>query len=204
MKKLLPAVVVLSLVGAASAQTKQPIEVGAGVGYAGGLTGELTVHAPSVIGGVGVRGDVSYTGLSTPLKDVVQGNTASGSNITMGLGATYPVMSDANTGLNAYVHGGVRYSIAKATETTPDKKAASHSKNGFGIGGGVQVSYPIMSGLQATADLGVDHIFPADINVTEVGGNVKQYKPGAGDYEKAKFYSAGTNFKARIGVKTSF
>lgn len=190
MKKLFSAIVVLSLAGAAGAQS---VEVGAGVGFKGVPYVEGTVHAPSAIGGMGLRGDVSYNQMSK--ENAVY--KLSGSNVMLGAGVTYPIVKDPR-GLDAHVHGGVRYSITNIdfSDKVLGKTLASASHNAFGVGAGVQVSYPVARNLRVTGDLGADHYFKAPVT-TKVG----DYKLTTKDEQNAV---AGTVFKARVGVKTSF
>lgn len=186
MKKLLSAIVVLSLAGAASAQS---VELGAGLGYNNGLSIEGTLHAPSALGQAGFRADIGYSKISNEAHQ--------GSNVTLGAGATYPIVRNSR-GLDAYVHGGARYSIASVTSKSNANSGIS--TNAFGIGGGVQLSHPLATNVRLTGDLGVDHFFDAPITLK----NGSTIKPGDALYPLSDKILPDTNFKARIGVKSRF
>lgn len=180
------------------------VEVGASVGFGGGATEgngiafEGTVHAPNLVEGLGLRADVSYSKATHSAADL----ELNGSNTVLGLGVTYPIVRNPH-GLEAHVHGGVRYSVTSATAKEPAYKFdADVSHNAFGLGAGVQASYSVVDKLRVTGDLGVDHFFKKPLVLTVRQDGKEIALPDNVKYNELK--GSGFAMKARVGVKYSF
>lgn len=195
------------------------VELGLTGGYAGGLSGEVFIHAPNVAGPVGIKAGVSYTRPSDSLNDeaaftdtgtdddltfgdlkTIFGATESGSHTSFSLDGTYNVGQLA-PGADALIYAGGRYGMFRSS-VTAENETTTYSSNAFGIGAGVMVSYPLSGNLSVVGDLGVDQYFKSTIRVS----NGDSFAPGDAEYG---FYDnlvvrPGTVFKARIGIKTGF
>jgi len=227
MKKLLSITLltVAATTATAGAQSLSGVELGLTGGYAGGLSGEVFVHAPNVAGPVGVKAGVAYSrgnnGLndSAPYSPGLLGNsytvadakrdgliTSEGTTSTVGsLDATYG-LGEVSPGVDATLYGGGRYGMFNATESS-GSNTTTYSSNAFGIGAGVMVSYALTGGLSLVGDLGVDQYFRSNtITINDGQGNVDRLSAGQAGYSDldARVVRPGTVFKARIGLKTTF
>lgn len=225
MKKLIP-LTILALTATAGAQSLSGVQLGLTGGYAGGLSGEIFVLTPNVVGPVGVKvgvattrsadaiNDAAPTGLGGSLatygdlkKPTSQGGfgySESGSATVTSVDATYG-LGEVAPGIDATLYGGGRYGMFRAT-FGDDATYTNYSSNAFGVGAGAMVSYALTGGLSLVGDLGVDHFFAADVNATDKNNNTTTYKAGSQTYaqDTAPFNRPGTNFKARVGVKATF
>lgn len=143
MKKFLLSILALTCLGAANAQGR--LEVGGGIGAAGaagqvdagdgmrvvGLSNgplpaaQVVVHAPDLMGPVGLRGMVGVNMIwMFPMPNV-------------GAGLTYPIYREEN-GLQSYVYGG----------------AGTYFSNDLYGDLGVEVSFPVGKNLRVTGDFG--------------------------------------------------
>ena len=231
MKKLV-ALAVTALAATAAAQTTvvvQPssslglrgLEFGVLGGYAGGLNGEVFVHAPNVAGPVGIKASASYTSASDALRDDVSVNptlgldtfgefkqqglaTESGSHATYALDGTYN-LGQVGRGVDLTAYAGGRYGTFSATETYAGDASLSQTTrtSAFGVGAGAMLGYRISDRASLVGDLGVDQYFNGAItNGTDAG----TYKVGEAGYNdvRARFAFPGTVFKAKVGVKFNF
>ncbi|MFC4425629.1 hypothetical protein [Deinococcus navajonensis] len=222
MKKFL-ALSVIALTATASAQTfsTQPFELGLTGGYAGGLSGEVFVHAPFISGPFGIKAGVSYArptalfnengsfGVITygEAKRLVEASgeqvREAGSNVVIGVDGTYS-LGELAPGLDASVYAGGRYglfnrSVSFGAETT------TYTSNTFGIGAGVMASYPLSGNVSLVGDLGVDHFFDAAVTTSNADGTYS-VNPGEAGYSDTRnlVNFPGTYFKARVGFKFMF
>ncbi|MDO4246196.1 hypothetical protein ACINK0_08840 [Deinococcus sp. VB343] len=233
MKKFL-AVVTTTLLASASAQTVvvQPssslglngLEFGVLGGYAGGLNGEVFVHAPNVAGPVGVKASAAYTSASDAIRDNVDitGNnsglnlgtfgsykekglaTESGSHTTYALDATYN-LGRVSAGTDLTLYAGGRYGNFSATETYANEAALTQTTrtSAFGVGAGAMLGYRLSDRASLVGDLGIDQYFNGTItNGTDNG----TYNPNEAGYNdiRARFAFPGTVFKAKVGMKFNF
>lgn len=188
------------------------VELGLTGGYAGGLSGELFIHAPNVAGPVGVKAGVSlsrsdrlddnasFGGLGT-LGDFKRdfGLTETGSATVFSLDGTYS-LGQVAPGLNSLVYAGGRYGMFRGTLTSQDSgESTTYSSSNFGVGAGLMLSYPVSGNLSLVGDLGVDQFFGGAVNVRQSDGTPTDSGAAEGVYRQP-----GTVFKARIGIKTTF
>ncbi|GGN31516.1 hypothetical protein [Deinococcus daejeonensis] len=226
MKKLLPITLltVAATTATAGAQSLSGLELGLTGGYAGGLSGEIFVHAPNVAGPVGVKAGVAYTraadaindnspelpGISGPNdtfgKAKAEGRASeSGSHTVVSLDGTYG-LGELTPGVDATLYGGGRYGMFRSVADFGSLGATTYSSNAFGLGAGVMVSYALTGGLSLVGDLGVDHYFKSTIRRDDGNGNTDSIATNDGSYRDfdARVVRPGTVFKARIGLKTSY
>lgn len=225
MKKLIP-LTLLALTATAGAQSLSGVQLGLTGGYASGLSGEIFVLTPNVVGPVGVKvgvattraadaiNDAAPTGLGGSLatygdlkKPTSQGGfgySESGSSTVTSVDATYG-LGEVAPGIDATLYGGGRYGMFRAT-FGDDATYTNYSSNAFGVGAGAMVSYALTGSLSLVGDLGVDHFFAADVNATDKNNNTTTYEAGSQTYaqDTAPFNRPGTNFKARVGIKATF
>ena len=229
MKKLLPITLltVAATTATAGAQSLSGLELGLTGGYAGGLSGEIFVHAPNVAGPVGVKAGLAYSRGNNGVNDsapydpsgVLFPNTytianakndgfvtGEGSSSTVAsLDATYG-LGEVTPGVDATLYGGGRYGMFNASESS-GSNTTTYSSNAFGIGAGVMVSYALTGGLSLVGDLGVDQYFKSGtINTNDGRGNTGTIRSGEAGYSAIdnRVVRPGTVFKARIGLKTSY
>ncbi|UBV41724.1 hypothetical protein LAJ19_08670 [Deinococcus taeanensis] len=208
----------------AGAQSLSGVELGLTGGYAGGLSGELFVHAPNVAGPIGVKAGVAYTrasdaindnspelpGISGPDDTFGKAKAAgraseSGSHTVISLDGTYG-LGELTPGVDAALYGGARYGVFRSVADYGSNGATTYSSNAFGIGAGVMVSYALTGTLSLVGDLGVDHYFKSAIRTDDGNGNTDTIATNDGSYSTFDntFVRPGTVFKARIGVKSTF
>ncbi|GGR91449.1 hypothetical protein [Deinococcus sedimenti] len=225
MKKLLPLTLLTlaATTATAGAQSLNGLELGLTGGYAGGLSGELFVHAPNVVGPVGIKAGVAYTRPSDAINDSAPtglggtfgdykkptsqgglGYSESGSQTVVSLDGTYS-LGELSPGLDATAYAGGRYGMFRAN-FGDSSQSTTYTTNPFGLGAGVMVSYALTGGLSLVTDLGVDTYFRSSITTNDNKGTVITSSTGSGDYNAVsnQFVRPGTVFKARIGVKTSY
>jgi hypothetical protein len=201
------------------------VELGLTGGYAGGLSGEVFIHAPNVAGPLGVKAGVSFTRAADAINDAspflpgISGPnetfgaakasglvTESGSRTVVGLDGTYNVGQLA-PGADALIYAGGRYGMFRSTEDYGENGRVTYSSNAFGIGAGVMVSYPLSGNLSLVGDLGIDQFFRSNITATTTsadGSTTVDSGEGTNEAFGERFVRPGTVFKARIGIKTSF
>lgn len=202
------------------------IELGLTGGYAGGLSGEVFLHAPNVSGAFGVKAGVSFTRPSDAINDnapidptgtlfpttLTYGEakqqglvTESGSRTVVSLDGTYN-LGEVSPGLNTTFYAGGRYGMFRSTADFGKNGRQTFSSNAFGVGAGLMVSYPLSGNLSLVGDLGVDQFFGSSITVSSSNGNVDTFTQGDAGYNNVSnaFVRPGTVFKARIGIKTTF
>ncbi|MFK7603509.1 outer membrane protein [Deinococcus sp. SM5_A1] len=227
MKKLI-SLTILAAVATAGAQSFNNLELGLTGGYAGGLSGEVFVHAPNVIGPVGVKVGVAYTrprdsindaspeipGLSGPGQTFGVAKqagrvTESGNQTVVSVDGTYG-LGEVAPGIDTMVYGGARYGMFKSTEDYGTSGNTTYSSNAFGLGAGAMASYALTGNLSLVADLGADYFFKSTINsnTTRADGSTASDSVSTADGSYSAFDSRvvrpGTNFKARLGVKYMF
>ncbi|MBB5295311.1 hypothetical protein E5F05_11650 [Deinococcus metallilatus] len=230
MKKLL-ALTLSAGLATAGAQTYSStgmngVELGLTGGYAGGLSGEVFVHAPNVAGPIGVKAGVSFTRPSDAINDNApidptgtlfpptftygqakqQGLvTESGSRVVASLDGTYS-LGEVSPGLGTTLYAGGRYGLFRSTADFGSSGSQTFSSSAFGVGAGVMVSYGLTGNLSLVGDLGIDQFFGSSITVTSSNGNSDTFTPGDAGYNNVSnaFVRPGTVFKARIGIKTGF
>lgn len=223
MKKLL-ALTLSAGLATAGAQTftgtsLNGVELGLTAGYAGGLSGEVFVHAPNVAGPVGVKVGVSYARPSNPINTNKAANffgfptenlSQSGSNIIAGVDATYS-LGQVAPGVGATLYGGGRYGMFNARLTAEDGRSTAFSSSAFGLGTGIMADYALTSNLSLVGDLGIDYFFGSTANYTryDANGNATECVQGQTTCQLAAanngiFNRPGTVFKARVGLKTTF
>ncbi|KEF34384.1 hypothetical protein RDMS_06980 [Deinococcus sp. RL] len=188
------------------------VELGLTGGYAGGLSGEVFLHAPNVAGPFGVKAGVAF-GRSDRLDDNYSfggvgtlgdfkrdfGLTETGSATVFSLDGTY-ALGQVAPGLNSLVYAGGRYGLFQGVLTSPDVgESTTYSSNNFGIGAGLMASYAIGNNLSIVGDLGIDQFFGGAVSVRQSSGTPTD--PGAA---QGVYRQPGTVFKARIGLKTGF
>lgn len=190
------------------------VELGLTGGYAGGLSGEVFIHAPNVAGPIGVKAGVAYTrataanAINTSDDLIVLDAARSGSRTVFSVDGTYN-LGEISPGLSTALYGGGRYGLFRSVEDYGEGASNSYSTNAFGIGAGVMVSYPISGTLSVVGDLGVDQFFRSSITQTTARADrtdvdVIATNDGSYDAVSNRFVRPGTVFKARIGIKTSF
>ncbi|MVN89028.1 hypothetical protein GO986_20005 [Deinococcus sp. HMF7620] len=220
MKKLLPLTLLTLAASTAGAQSLNGVELGLTGGYAGGLSGEVFVHAPNVLGPIGIKAGVAYGRAADAIRDsstlspgdptfgeIKQsvGATESGSSTVVSVDGTYN-LGELAPGVGTALYAGGRYGMFQSSENYTGGNV-TYSSNAFGVGAGVMVSYALTGGLSLVGDVGVDTFFKS--NITTGGSNTNAggtFAPGSADYAiyDNRFVRPGTVFKARIGVKTSF
>ncbi|MFC6748588.1 hypothetical protein [Deinococcus aquaticus] len=224
MKNLIPLTIlaIAASTATAGAQSLSGVELGLTGGYAGGLSGEAFVHAPNVIGPVGVKAGVAVTRSADAINDSSKdalgttfadrkkndGFTESGSQTVVSLDGTYS-LGEVAPGVDTTLYAGGRYGMFRATETANSTSSNVYSSNSFGIGAGVMASYALSGNISLVGDLGVDHFFKNTINVDSTNaGNTTTYNYPTSDadyaYNDSRFVRPGTNFKARVGIKATF
>ncbi|RTR29467.1 hypothetical protein [Deinococcus radiophilus] len=217
------AVIAVAALGAAGAQSgvqvgQSGVELGLTGGYSGGLGAEGFVHVPEVAGPFGVKVSGSYTsadlindsaeyGLLGTVGDAKADGlvTEAGRAVVLGVDGTYR-LGQLAPGADATLYAGGRYGMFSGTVSPTDgSDSAVYSSNALGVGGGLQVAYPVANNVSLVGDLGVDQFFKAPITYSQ-GDQSDTAKPGDGaNYEvKDEFLSQpGTVFKAKVGVKFS-
>ncbi|GGS15110.1 hypothetical protein GCM10008961_03010 [Deinococcus knuensis] len=208
----------------AGAQSLSGVELGLTGGYAGGLSGEAFVHAPNVVGPVGVKAGVAVTRSADAINDSNDGTTdgsgpftfgelkqslgatESGSQTVVSLDGTYS-LGEVAPGVDTTLYAGGRYGMFRSTEDYGADGNVTYSSNSFGIGAGVMASYALSGNISLVGDLGVDHFFKSSITTggsdTNAGGTFNTGDAGYSVYDD-RFVRPGTNFKARVGVKATF
>ncbi|MBZ9751439.1 hypothetical protein K7W42_11245 [Deinococcus sp. HMF7604] len=223
MKKLLPLTLLTLAASTAGAQSLNGVELGLTGGYAGGLSGEVFVHAPNVLGPIGIKAGVAYGRASDAINDNASNNlggtlgdykkptsqgglgyTESGSSTVASLDGTYN-LGEVAPGVGTALYAGGRYGMFRS-DFGDSSQSTTYTSNAFGVGAGVMVSYALTGGLSLVGDVGVDTFFRSAITTNDNKGNVVTSQPNQGDYSTVSniFVRPGTVFKARIGVKTSF
>ncbi len=219
MKKLI-SLTILAAAATAGAQTFNNIELGLTGGYAGGLSGEVFVHAPNVVGPVGVKVGVAYTRPSDSINDSspelpgISGPnetfgaakqagraTESGSQTVISVDGTYG-LGEVAPGVDTMVYGGARYGMFKSTEAYGSSGSTTYSSNAFGVGAGAMASYALTGNLSLVGDLGADYFFKSAITTSK--GDTISTSDGSYSTFDSRVVRPGTNFKARIGVKYMF
>ncbi|QFP77097.1 hypothetical protein [Deinococcus sp. AJ005] len=232
MKKLI-SLTILAAVATAGAQTlnsvttavtntitRNNIELGLTGGYAGGLSGEVFVHAPNVIGPVGVKVGVAYTrprdsindsstnvlgsfaDAKKPISEGGLGASEYGSQTVISVDGTYG-LGEVAPGIDTMVYGGARYGMFKGTEDYGTSGGSTtYSSNSFGLGAGAMASYALTGNLSLVGDLGADYFFKSTIN-TSKGDSIPTADGSYSTFDN-RFVRPGTNFKARLGVKYMF
>lgn len=227
---------VLAATALATAATAgaQSIELGLTGGYAGGLSGEVFIHSPNVIGPVGVKFGVAYARAADAINDSApydpsgvifpttytfgnakqstasggQDATESGTHIIVGLDATYG-LGELAPGIETTLYAGGRYGMFRSTEAVSGA-STTYSSNGLGLGGGAMVSYALTGNLSVVGDLGADYFFkgPIGISSKKADGTTTTDSISRNDANYATFNNRvvrpGVEFKARIGIKYSF
>ncbi|GGL67005.1 hypothetical protein GCM10010840_01210 [Deinococcus aerolatus] len=219
MKKLI-SLTILAAAATAAAQSFNNIELGLTGGYAGGLSGEAFVHAPNVVGPVGIKVGVAYTRPSDSIRDSsdigagpfsgykAAGATESGSATVISVDGTYG-LGEVAPGIDTMVYGGARYGMFKGTEDYGSGLTTTYSSNSFGLGAGAMASYALTGNLSLVGDLGADYFFKSTIDRktnTAAGPTSDSYATGDANYNdfNNRFVRPGTNFKARLGIKYMF
>lgn len=219
MKKLI-SLTILAAVTAAGAQSFNNLELGLTGGYAGGLSGEVFVHAPNVIGPVGVKVGVAYTrprdsindaspelpGISGPNETFGAAKQAgraseSGRQTVISVDGTYG-LGEVAPGVDTMIYGGARYGMFKSTEDYGSSGSTTYSSNAFGIGAGAMASYALTGNLSLVGDLGADYFFKSAITTSK--GDTIATNDGSYSAFDSRVIRPGTNFKARLGVKYMF
>ncbi|MBZ9713662.1 hypothetical protein [Deinococcus multiflagellatus] len=220
MKMLLPATLLTLVAGTAGAQSLSGVELGLTGGYAGGLSGEFFVHAPNVVGPIGVKAGVAYTRAADAINDSsdlgvgpfssykAAGATENGSHTVASLDGTYNV-GELAPGVSTALYAGARYGMFRSTEDYGATGNTTYSSNAFGLGAGVMLSYALTGNLSLVGDVGVDTFFKSTINATTTSGSGSTnttINQGDALYNTIdnRFVRPGTVFKARIGIKTTF
>jgi hypothetical protein len=208
------------------------LDLGISAGYAGGLSGALSLTARNLGGtNIGLRGSVSYTNLPDSLNDneslvlglpaggltSVGGQKAAfegreaGRNLTLGLDGLFHLGYNADSGLGANVYGGVRYNLFQGSLTTQSTSGSNTifvNTNQLGVGGGVVAFYPLAGNLFLTGDLGVDHFFNAPITISNPSSNAgsQTAAPGSANYAQADSLAnqPKTVLKAKVGLSVRF
>ncbi|MFB9992758.1 hypothetical protein ACFFLM_12350 [Deinococcus oregonensis] len=219
MKKILMTAVVAGMMtGAAGAQSLSGVELGLTGGYAGGLSGEVFVHSPNLLGPVGMKVSASYTNPSDSINDesdIGAGKfgtykasgaaTENGSRVTVGVDGTYS-LGELAPGTDATLYAGGRYGMFRATEDYGATGSTTYSASTFGIGAGVMASYAVAGNLSIVGDLGVEQYFKSTINVNNSNGASDSFTTDDAGYANIdnRFVRPGTVFKARIGFKVAY
>ncbi|MDV6374854.1 hypothetical protein [Deinococcus arenicola] len=200
--------------------TRNNIELGLTGGYAGGLSGEVFVHAPNVIGPVGVKVGVAYTRTSDAITDSsdigagpfsgykTAGATERGSATVVSVDGTYG-LGEVAPGIDTMVYGGARYGKFSATEDYGSNLTTTYSSNAFGLGAGAMASYALSGNLSLVGDVGADYFFKSTIDRksnTAAGPTSDTYATEDVNYNdfNNRFIRPGTSFKARVGIKYMF
>lgn len=223
----LAALTAATLTATAGAQSITNVELGLTGGYAGGLSGEAFIHAPNIVGPIGLKFGVAYTNPSDAINDssdlgfgtfgnakkpISQGGlgaTEYGSHLIVGLDGTYG-LGELAPGIDATLYAGGRYGMFKSTEDYGGGVSSDWTSNSFGIGAGAMLGYALTGNISLVGDLGVDYFFKSPITQTQhtATGATQTTTYGTSDsfYATAdnRFVRPGTVFKARIGVKFTF
>jgi hypothetical protein len=219
MKKILMTVVAAGMMtGAAGAQSLSGVELGLTGGYAGGLSGEVFVHSPNLLGPVGVKVSASYTNPSDSINDSSDlgvgtfgsykasgAATENGSHVTVGVDGTYS-LGELAPGTDATLYAGGRYGMFRATEDYGSSGSLSYNASSFGVGAGVMASYALAGNLSIVGDLGVEQYFKGTINTSSSNGTSDSFTTDDAGYAAIdnRFVRPGTVFKARIGFKVAY
>ncbi|THF89045.1 hypothetical protein E7T09_04940 [Deinococcus sp. KSM4-11] len=217
-------VLAISALATAATAGAQSVELGLTGGYAGGLSGELFIHSPNLIGPVGVKFGVAYARAADAINDSAPydpsgalypstftfGNakkstasggldaTESGSHTIVGLDATYG-LGELAPGIDTTLYVGGRYGMFRSTEGVSGG-TTTYSSNEFGIGAGAMVSYALTGNLSLVGDLGADYFFKGPINISGTRADGTSTTPdsiGTGDANYATF----NNRVVRPGVE---
>ncbi|WP_261664335.1 hypothetical protein [Deinococcus sp. Marseille-Q6407] len=218
MKKILT-VAVLAALGVAGAQSgartqvgQSGVELGLTGGYAGGTGAEVFVHVPAVAGPMGVKVSGSFANIKDAVNDEAvtgglfdfaqAGYTESGSQTVFGVDGTYRLGQVAQ-GADTLVYAGGRYGAFKANVSDGNGKTSTYSSSAFGVGGGLQVAYPVANNVSVVGDLGVDQFFGGNITYTDSSGRSETSRPGDPAYatQDEIFNQPSTDIKAKVGVK---
>ncbi|WP_343760103.1 hypothetical protein [Deinococcus depolymerans] len=217
MKKLIPLTLLALTATTAGAQSLNGVQLGLTGGYASGLSGEIFVLTPNVVGPVGVKVGVATTRAADAINDdsdigsgkfsaaKANGATESGMHTVTSMDATYS-LGEVAPGVNATLYGGGRYGAFNATESYGNSGSVTYSTNSFGVGAGAMVNYALTGNLGLVGDLGVDHFFKNTINTTTSTGGSDSFTTTDAGYQAIdnRFVRPGTNFKARVGVTYNF
>ncbi|ADV68082.1 hypothetical protein [Deinococcus maricopensis] len=216
MKKTLMTLV-LAGAATAAAQTSN-FQLGLTGGFSGGLGGEVSVHAPNLFNGLGLRATTAYTGVdafndqSTAFAAIGYptfaayktgtNSTESGSNTTVGVDVTYGLGTLAQN-TTATLYAGPRYNMFRGTITTPGATTTTsdYTTNQFGLGAGVLLDYGIDRNLSLLGDLGFDQFFAAPIT-----SNGVTTQPGTDAYraDDNLVNQPGSVFKFKVGIGYRF
>jgi hypothetical protein len=231
--KLTHVLAATALATAASAGA-QSFELGLTGGYAGGLSGEIFLHSPNVIGPVGVKFGVSYARAADAINDSAPydpsgaiypstftfGNakqstaaggldaTESGSHLIVGLDATYG-LGELAPGIDTTLYAGGRYGMFRSVEGVSGA-STTYTSNEFGLGGGAMISYALTGNLSLVGDIGADYFLkgPISYTSTKADGTTTSDTFATGDANYAAYNTRvvrpGVEFKARIGIKYMF
>lgn len=222
MKKLIP-LTLLALTATAGAQSLSGVQLGLTGGYASGLSGEIFVLTPNVVGPVGVKVGVATTRSADAIRDSSayglgvaptptfgdakqQGlATESGSQTVVSLDGTY-ALGEVAPGVDSSLYAGGRYGMFSATADYGSAGRQTYRSNAFGVGAGALVSYALTGNLSLVGDVGVDHFFDATVTSDDGRGNIDTIATNDGSYREltSPFVRPGTNFKARVGIKATF
>ncbi|GHG01025.1 hypothetical protein GCM10017783_11530 [Deinococcus piscis] len=216
MKKMLTVMVLASLSVAGAQRGFQVgqtgVEVGLTGGVAGGSSAEGFVHVPAVAGPLGLKVSGRLSKISDAVNDeaVTQGlfdfaqagYTEAGQHVVLGVDGTYR-LGQLSPGADTTLYAGGRYGAFNATVTDGDNKTSTYATNAFGVGGGLQVAYPVASNLSVIGDVGVDQFFGGSITYTDSSGRSETSRPGDAAYSTQDdiLNQPGTVFKAKVGVK---
>lgn len=228
------ALTVLAATATAGAQSISNVELGLTGGYAGGLSGEFFIHAPNIVGPIGLKAGVSYANSADAINDAApydptgvlfpstytfgtakqptssggQGVTESGSQVIFGIDGTYG-LGELAPGIDTTLYAGGRYGMFRSTEAVSGA-STTYSSNQFGLGGGLMVGYALTGNLSLVGDIGADYFFKGPINYTsaKADGSTTQGTYATNDPLYATFDNRvvrpGTVFKAKIGIKYTF
>lgn len=215
-KKMMTVMVLTSLSVAGAQSGTQVGQTGVELGLAGsfgsGTGAEAFVHVPAVAGPVGVKVSGSLTRVSDAVDNeaVTQGlfdfaeagYTESGQHIIVGVDGTYR-LGQLAPGADTTLYAGGRYGSFKANITDGDQRTSTYASGAFGVGGGLQVAYPVASNLSVLGDLGVDQFFRGNITYTDSTGRSETSRPGDAAYTTQDdiLNQPGTVFKAKVGLK---
>lgn len=221
-------IITIAALATAATAGAQSVELGLTGGYAGGLSGEVFVHSPNLIGPVGVKVGVSYSRAMDAIRD--SNSPAPGTIPTFGdlkkptsaggLDAkeygTHTVLSVDGTyglgevapGVDTLVYAGARYGMFRSTEDYGSSSGSTtYSTNAFGIGAGAMIGYALTGNLSLVGDLGADYFFNSTINVASSNGTneaIPTSETASYATTSDRFVRPGVAFKARLGVKYTF
>lgn len=207
--------------GAASAQTvttyptpsTSNLELGLTGGYYNGGGAQFFVGMRDLYGPIGVRLSGSFASnnngfdedVAFPLLGSIKTQKASGlvddtkgKSTVIGLDATYDIGSFISN-IDTTVYGGLRYGHFTSTIDYKAGGSTDYTSNRFGMGVGVEASYPITNNFSIIGNLGGDYFFKGDIK-SDDGTNTDTF-----DADDAKYVSQpGGLFKAGLGIKYRF